>query len=139
MHFSGLIGKIPLYIDVTNDKDEDYIDFYMSDGSLITMYHQQDCCESVYIEDIVGDLDKLLLTPIVKADEKIESGEDNDYESFTFTFYTLASKNGYVDIRWHGESNGYYSESVDISVTQYDPASLPNYKELKTTHPEILI
>lgn len=87
--------------------------YFEDKDGIFTFYHSQDCCESVYIESIIGDVEDLLNTPLLKAEEAIQTGNDN-YESSTWTFYKFATIKGYVDIRWVGESNGYYSESVDL-------------------------
>lgn len=134
----NFLHKTPLYI---NRKDES-ITFYLDNAKSIRMYHSQDCCESVYIEDINGDLDSLLFKPILQADEKISTNEDsnsNTDESFTWTFYTLANISSVVDIRWYGSSNGYYSERVDFAIDDYDIKSLPNYAYIAEHHPQYLI
>jgi hypothetical protein len=85
------------------------------------MYHQQDCCESVYIESIEGELPHLINAAIVMAEEVIDGGDEGE----TWTFYKFGTIKGYVTIRWVGSSNGYYSESVDWSeidpIVVHDP------------------
>ena len=104
---SGAVGNFDLLFETAN-------------GERFMFSHQQDCCERVDINDIVGDLEDLVGEPLLVA-EQVE-GEtpvdfnERDYESVTWTFYKFATRKGYVDVRWLGESNGYYSEGVDLFV-----------------------
>lgn len=99
-------------------RDNDKVTMYCEDGRIYTMMHHQDCCETVILEDVCGDLDDLVDTPLVVAEFTTNKDEDPDYESATWTFYKFATIKGYVTLRWHGSSNGYYSESVDLVVDQ---------------------
>jgi len=91
---------------------------FENDTERYVFTHDQDCCESVDINDVVGDLSDLVDEPLLMAEEV--SGKtpaefnEADHESVTWTFYKFATRRGYVDVRWLGESNGYYSESVDL-------------------------
>lgn len=107
-----MIGKTPIRIEQC-PRDEE-IDFYFSDGSHAKFYHAQDCCESVEIEDVNGDWSDLIGNPLLVVDERVSHDEHDGYESDTWTFYTFRGIGGSVDVRWHGSSNGYYSESVDF-------------------------
>lgn len=111
-----LIGKTLTKVEQVG---EDEIVFLTNEGKRYKLYHSQDCCESVTIEDVVGDLADLVGEPILVAEEVTSNenpeGVTKEYQdSFTWTFYKFATRKGYVDIRWYGESNGYYSESVDF-------------------------
>lgn len=116
MKVTDLIGKTMVAV---NQIGDDQIVFTTVGGQQYKLYHRQDCCESVTIESIVGDLADLVGEPIIIAEEatsryNLEGLNIGNQESFTWTFYKFATRKGYVDIRWFGESNGYYSESVDF-------------------------
>lgn len=118
--FSELVGKT--ITTINGDKGSDELRFCTSEGVWYLMHHDQDCCETVSIEDICGDMSDLLESPILQAEESSSAkdpegytvAEDDWRESYTWTFYRLATVKGSVVIRWLGESNGYYSESVDF-------------------------
>lgn len=108
---------------VTGRVGDDELIFECDEGTFI-FYHSQSCCECVDIEDIVGDLSDLVGVPLVLASEHTNDnthpeGVEFKYEpdSFTWTFYKFATIKGYVDVRWFGKSNGYYSERVSLLFT----------------------
>lgn len=109
------------------ESDGAMISIACEDGSKFRFIHHQDCCEDVYIESIEGDLQSLVGNPVLLAEERSYDGPKlpNSDDSYTWTFYTLATIKGYVDIRWYGSSNGYYSESVDF---EYLNADKPRYR-----------
>lgn len=110
--FSDLIGKTCSEV-LRVDNEE--IHFTCTDGARYKMHHISNCCESVTIEDICGELQDLVGSPILQAEESTNQDNPPDnHESFTWTFYRIATAKGQVVIRWLGESNGYYSESVDF-------------------------
>ena len=93
---------------------------FENDTERYVFTHDQDCCESVDINDVVGDLQDLVGEPLLMAEEVSGYiGPEPEYaDSYTWTFYKFATRKGYVDVRWLGESNGYYSESVDLHYVQ---------------------
>jgi len=120
MDFSKLYGKTLSKIENLDDAE---IVFTTVGGDVYTLSHDQECCESVYVEDICGDLDDLIGSPLVEAEEvtSIENpkGVNMGYQDdFLWTFYKLRTAKGCVTIRWYGESNGYYSTSVTFKKVQ---------------------
>jgi hypothetical protein len=113
--FSDLQGDIILDIQGCEvGSDEIFIVTYS--GYKYRMYHEQDCCECVTVEDVCGDINDIIGQRVEVAEERTEDGgyDEDQYESSTYTFYCLRTMKGSLDIRWCGHSNGYYSERVDF-------------------------
>ena len=114
--FSELIGKTITMI----ERGDDRLVFQTSDGDRYVMEHEQDCCETVYLDEVIGDLDDLIDSPILEASKEsgqLEPQKPDEYpnESYTWTFYKIGSGKGFATLRWYGESNGYYSEEVSFN------------------------
>jgi hypothetical protein len=97
--------------------------FEDTEGIRYSLHHDQDCCESVYVEDVIGNLEDLVGSPLLMAESDYNSDEpkkreNTNYtdESFTWTFYKFATVKGYVTIRFYGSSNGYYGETASLHV-----------------------
>ena len=108
-----MVGKV-----FTSIRNEDTELVFENATERFVFFHSQDCCEHVSIEDVCGDLEDLIGEPLLLAEEvegvtPVEFNEA-DHESVTWTFYKFATRKGYVDVRWLGESNGYYSEGVSL-------------------------
>lgn len=134
--FSVLKGKTLKSIENRGDT----ILFTTTEGETYRQVYYDDCCASCNVEEIHGDLEDLVGTPILMAEE-VSSGEptpevqaerskakakaeaedryyyDNS-ESETWTFYKAATIKGSVTIRWYGSSNGYYSESPTFELVK---------------------
>lgn len=126
VEISHLIGRTCTQVNVTGkntnvateplrrgDEIDDCITFTTEDGTL-SMRHRQDCCETVRIKQIDGDINDLVGTPILNAYRETNPVKDLDYGIGQWTFYRLQTAKGPVVISWYGESNGYYSVEVDL-------------------------
>src|ERR1700679_2784248 len=100
VNISDLLGKTLVWVEVVNVVNDE-IHFKCSDGSIYNMFHSQQCCENVEIEDIDGDLQDLIGSPITIAEEvtsdKITSNDDEEW-----TFYKIGTIKDTLTIRWYG-------------------------------------
>ena len=114
VRFDDLVGCVIARITGCRAESE-RVEITLSNGRKFALQHQQQCCEDVSVEDVCGDPEILLWSPVVLAHES--SSEVNDQHrdvSETWTFYRIGTVRGTVVIRWYGTSNGYYSEAVDF-------------------------
>jgi len=127
-HLKSGIVKIDGY-----KPDTDEIFFYCKDGFVVKMYHDQDCCECVQLEcadGLVNEEDVFTGCDWCEIEAVSSEGVPGkgytigkytyEPDSYTWTFYKFRTNKGYDFMRWYGESNGYYSESVDFEIYKID-------------------
>ena len=74
----------------------------------------------VYVEDICGDIEDIIGTPLLLVEEVSYENEHPpgcpsiEDECWTWTFYKIATNKGVVTIRWYGQSSKYYSQEVTL-------------------------
>ena len=85
----------------------------LTDDCVYAFYHEYSCCESVYLTQVDGISDKIIGSRIVIAEEVVD-GKDTEYGHITWAFYKIGTNKGMIDFRFQGESDGGYSESVDL-------------------------
>ena len=91
-----------------------YVFLITKSGKAIKLHHYQDCFEYVSVEDVDGDPQDLIGALVTSVEEVCNESQDTEDGTQTWTFYKLETSKGGLVIRWNGESNGFYSESVDI-------------------------
>ena len=115
VELSVLVGKVIKSISGL-EKNSDEVRIHTECGQEYMFYHNQDCCESVDLDDYEGDANDLI-GGIITSAEIAEGDHDKEPEhadSFTWTFYKIETSKGGLWMRWLGESNGYYGEEVDF-------------------------
>lgn len=115
IELNSLVGETLTHIDVDETKNE--IMLTTTSNKRIRIYHDQDCCESVRIEDTEGNWHDLIGKVIIEASEDVRPAGDpppKSPDSWTRTDLRFRVDGATVICRWIGESNGYYSESVHI-------------------------
>jgi hypothetical protein len=113
-----LLNEVITKCEIGNDE----VVFELANGRRFQLTHQQDCCESVTIESVKGEIDFILNSPVLSALEETsnENPPDADesmiraQDSFTWTEFKITTEKGFLTIRFYGQSNGWYSEGVDF-------------------------
>lgn len=115
IEIKSLVGETLIHIDTDEYFDE--IMLTTASGRVIRIYHDQNCCESVRIEDTQGNWHDLLGKVIVEAthDEDSQGNPPPKFsDSWTRTTLTFRVNDATVISKWIGESSGCYSESVNL-------------------------
>ena len=104
----GCIQHLLEKSDHNSDREIEILRFITEENEIYDMYYDTYLCDiDIFLEEIIGDLQDLINSPIIKAEENC---------SESWTFYNLASTKGSVALKWYSSSTGYYSEKVNFEL-----------------------
>lgn len=114
MDINNIIGATILAVEGCAPKSTD-ITFSTTKGDL-RLYFDEDywgrCNVHVSVEDMTGDPADLIGGVVSVAEER-SSKREWEGKDTEWTFYTIRTTKGDLDLRWYGHSNGHYSTSVN--------------------------
>jgi hypothetical protein len=116
MYIGDLTGKTVILVRGAHPYSSS-VEFFFSDLTRMTLDHAQSCCETVLVEEVIGDVRDLIGRPLLLSEEVV-SDDPEDFQT-TATWYKFVTNSGSVTIRWLGRSNGYYSQAVDVNITTF--------------------
>lgn len=108
----GFIGSIT---GLKNGSDKVVIE---CDYGKLEFFHEQDCCEHVRLIDCDSTI-QIHGARMISVEETSQESTEA-CESGTWTFYNIVTTKGSARMRWLGESNGYYSESVSVKLSKME-------------------
>jgi hypothetical protein len=110
-----VLHEICIFAQRFNDK----VIFIFANGCFFTIAHEQEVTEDVTLVDMNGDLDDFIFYPLLLCETRTSNVPEEQLtrdSSETWTFHTLRCLGGSLDLRWFGSSNGYYSETAEVTV-----------------------
>lgn len=85
-----------------------------TDKGVFCMFHSEDCCENVWLEEGLDEIHGLIGKTILSFEERsyTQSEPDEDEYYSSWHLYTVTHTGGYLDLCWRGHGKVYYSHSV---------------------------
>lgn len=132
---SELIGKVFDLVKLNGGA----VEFFNDNKLMFCLHHEQSCCEWVELIDGFDELHLLQNDPIMQSyatyshdgELKYESSHGSDYDSLTWSFYTISTFYHSVTLRFYGQSNGCYSETADLYRCLTDEEEIAYKKEVE--------
>ena len=119
MNWHDLIGQT--ITEISAPIGDAFIQIRTTQGGIRAL-HQTDCCESIDLMRVDGDVDTLIGGVVTVAEDDTGcvppdwAGKDYEGESVTWTKLTLGTSTASVHFWVRGASNGFYSETLEFEL-----------------------